>query len=122
MLALKLVAPEMTLQSPVHDPPEVAPPMRSPLPPNDLDAEALIRHRRHAGLVGTDVAAEDPHLVGVDEDAVVGGVVDDQVADDRAEADLADGEAVVAADRRSARSVQLDALPLGAAIDGHRLR
>ena len=31
--ALKFVAPEMTLQSPVHGPPAVAPPMRTPLPP-----------------------------------------------------------------------------------------
>ena len=31
-LAFKLIAPEMTLQSPVQGPPEVAPPMRAPLP------------------------------------------------------------------------------------------
>lgn len=32
-LALKLIAPEMTLHSPSQGPPEVAPPMRVPLPP-----------------------------------------------------------------------------------------
>ena len=88
-----------------------------------LDAEALVGHRHRAGDVGADAAAEHPHLVGVDEDAVVGEVVDHQVADDRAKAGRRDGDAVAAADRRRAAAVQLDALAvLDGAVDGDGLR